>query len=213
MSYEINGVQYDYCSAKNQSIVDKLINREVFCCMTSEMEYMLSRVFEHDEDNPFDENDYIESLGSRPVCPNCEEDEGFEEISHSDLEDDDFLVTKDNTYQCPVCGCEYDTLEEAKECCAYEDNLYRCSFCGNVISEYDYDRLDFKPAEVFEWWAVSTWFGEKLKEQGCVVIDAWGKSYWGRETTGQAISLDWCVIQIAANIGILEGMEHEWKVA
>lgn len=212
MSYEINGVQYDYCSAKNQSIIDKLIDREVYCCMTSEMEYMLGRVFEADEDNPFDESDYIDSLGYRPVCTNCGECDNFEEIDFSDLADDDFKKSGDQ-YVCPVCGCEYGSLDEAKECCSFEDRLYRCSYCGEVFSEHDYDRLDSKPAEVFEWWAVSTWFGEKLKEQGCVVIDSWGKSYWGRETTGQAISLDWCVIQIAANMGILEGMEYEWKVA
>lgn len=211
MSYEINGVQYDYCSAKNQSIVDKLIEREVFCCMTSEMEYMLKKASEYDEDCPFDENDYIESLCCRPVCSNCEEDDGFEEISHSDLEDDDFLKTPDGKYLCPVCDCEYDTLEEAKDCCSFEDDLYRCSNCGEVFSEYDYDRLDTKAAEVYEWWAVSKWFGQKLKEQGCVIIDSWGKSYWGRETTGQAISLDWCVIQIAADMEILEGMKYEWK--
>lgn len=212
MSYIINGVQYDYCSAKNQSIVDKLVNREVFCCMTSEMEYMLGRVYEGDDDNPFDENDYIEALCYRPVCSECGECDDFEKIDLSDLDDDDFKKS-DGTYVCPVCDCEYDTLDEAKECCSYEDNLYRCSYCKEVFSEHDYDRLDSKPAEVFEWWAVSTWFGEKLKEQGCVVIDAWGKSYWGRETTGQAISLDWCIIQIAADMGILDGMEHEWKVA
>lgn len=210
MSYEVNGVQYDYCSAKNQNIIDRLIDREVYCCMTSEMEYMLSRVYEGDEDNPFDENDCIESLGYRPVCSNCGECDEFEEITHGDLTAGDFQKTQNDTYLCPVCECEYDTIEEAKECCSYEDKLYRCSYCGKIFSEYEYDRLDTKPAEVFEWWAVSTWFGEKLKEQGCVVIDSWGKSYWGRETTGQSISLDWCIIQIAENMKILEGMENEW---
>ena len=69
MSYEVNGVQYDYNSAKNQSIIDKLIDREVYCCMTSEMEYMLGRVSEADEDNPFDESDYI-NMSARSAAAN-----------------------------------------------------------------------------------------------------------------------------------------------
>lgn len=71
--------------------------------------------------------------------------------------------------------------------------------------------LDTKPEEIYEWWAVTNWFGEKLKEQGCVVIEAWGKSYWGRCTTGQSISLDGCIVNIAKSMQILDGMENEWS--
>ena len=38
----------------------------------------------------------------------------------------------------------------------------------------------------------------------------WEKSV-GRETTGQAISLDGCIINIAKKMGILEGMENDWS--
>lgn len=140
MSYTVNGKSYDICSAVNQRILDRLINREVYCCMTQEIEYMLGRVPFSDHDNPLDESVY-----------------------------DDLFV-----------GSEQD------------DNEY--------------------PAEIFEWWAVSDWFGEKLKEQGQPVIGSvWGKSYWGRTCTGQALSLDGCVAQIAYDMEILEGMENCWE--
>ena len=58
MSYEVNGVKYDSWSAKNQRIIDTLVNREVYCCMTSEVEYMLSRIPYNDDNNPFEESDY-----------------------------------------------------------------------------------------------------------------------------------------------------------
>ena len=58
MSYKINDIEYDEWSVKNQQILDELISREVYCCMTSEMEFMLSKVYDNDDsNNPFDESD------------------------------------------------------------------------------------------------------------------------------------------------------------
>ncbi len=45
-------------------------------------------------------------------------------------------------------------------------------------------------AEVFEYWAVTSWFGEKLKAHGELVADFFGLVIWGRQTTGQAIYAD-----------------------
>lgn len=210
MSYEINGVEYNSWSAKNQQIIDKLINREVYCCMTSEMEYMLGNV-ESDtysgKDNPFDESDLEQMYVHQ--CPDCGLYEDFESVELSDVSDDE-LETDDHTYECPVCGMEYTTAQEAKECCGEDTEVYRCS-CGKILSDDDYND-SLCPAEIYEWWAVSHWFGEKLREQGQVVIESWGKSYWGRCTTGQSISLDGCIVNIAKAMGILDGMENEWRV-
>lgn len=133
MSYTVNGIEYKSWSPKNQKIIDKLVNREVYCCVTSELEYMLSRVPYNDKNNPFSKEDY------------------------------NYIFTESQ--------------------------------------------------EIFEWWAITNWFGEKLKEQGCIVIETWGKSYWGRCTTGQSISLDNCVVEIAKKMKVLEGMENEWSVS
>lgn len=130
MSYVVNGTEYNSWSTKNQKILKSLVEREVYCCVTSELEYMISRIPFNDSNNPFSKEDY------------------------------------DNSYS----------------------------------------------HEIFEWWAVTNWFGEKLKEQGCVIIETWGKSYWGRCTTGQSIILDGCILDIAKSMEILEGMEHEWNV-
>ena len=46
MSYTINGKEYETWSVNNQRILDELVDREVYCCMTSEMEYMLSRIWQ-----------------------------------------------------------------------------------------------------------------------------------------------------------------------
>lgn len=210
VSYVINGVEYDYWSAKNQQIVDRLIDREVFCCMTSEMEYMLSKVtddtYDNKVDNPFDESDLEHLYVHR--CPDCGLYEDFESVELSDISDNE-LETDDHTYECPICGMEYTTAQEAKECCGENTEVYRCS-CGKILSDDEYDD-SLCPAEIYEWWAVSHWFGEKLREQGQVVIESWGKSYWGRCTTGQSISLDDCILKVAENMKILDGMENAWS--
>lgn len=216
MTYKIGEKEYVSWSSKNQHILDKLVEREVFCCMTSEMEYMLSRIGFGDSNNPFDEDTYIDLC--LPYCPECMSTYGFQEIRVGDLPEEDFVTDDqfdvDNlevqtVFLCPVCGECYKTVEEARNCCV-EESVYKCLNCGKVINEDEYNDIDTTPEEVYEWWAVSNWFGEKLKDQGCIVVESWGKSYWGRTTTGQSISLDGCVAHIAKNLEILEGMEHEW---
>ena len=54
------------------------------------------------------------------------------------------------------------------------------------------------------------WFGEQLKARGEVVLDCWGKAYWGRQTTGQCISLDYVIASIADEMQILDGQAHSW---
>lgn len=112
-------------------------------------------------------------------------------------------------YICPVCGLTYPTLAQARACCESE-TVHVCQCCGAVYSDDEYDDLDTTPPEIFEWWAVSNWFGEKLKARGEVVLDCWGKSYWGRQTTGQAISLDFVIASIAKEMQILDGQPHSW---
>ena len=44
--------------------------------------------------------------------------------------------------------------------------------------------------EIYEWWFVSPWLYERLKEAGEPVLDSNYGCIWGRTCTGQAISLD-----------------------
>ena len=218
MSYEVNGVKYDSWSAKNQKIIDMLVNREVYCCMTSEVEYMISRIPFNDDNNPFEESDYDQMMVT--YCSECESSYGFEELTVAELKDDAFATGEglnektdelEDGFLCPVCEHWHKTIVEARKCCGEDTTVYRCQNCDKVINEDEHENLDTKPEEIYEWWAVTNWFGEKLKEQGCVVIEAWGKSYWGRSSTGQSISLDGCIVNIAKSMQILDGMENEWS--
>ena len=53
------------------------------------------------------------------------------------------------------------------------------------------------PAEPLEWWAVSEWFANKLREHGECILDNDYGTWWGRTTSGQSVVLDGVIQRIA----------------
>ena len=47
-----------------------------------------------------------------------------------------------------------------------------------------------EPQEIYEWWLVSHWMAEKLRERGEPVLQNDFGTWWGRCCTGQAIYMD-----------------------
>lgn len=62
--------------------------------------------------------------------------------------------------------------------------------------------------EVFQWYIVSDYLAEKLKEKGEPIIN--DENIWGRGTCGQAILLDYVITEICAEMQILENQENSW---
>jgi hypothetical protein len=54
----------------------------------------------------------------------------------------------------------------------------------------DQVRDNAEPAEVFEWWRVSSWLCGQMRAMGEPVLDNDYGYWWGRKTTGQAIIAD-----------------------
>ena len=46
------------------------------------------------------------------------------------------------------------------------------------------------PDEALEHWLVSDWLGNRLKEEGEMVVNFMNLTIWGRTTSGQAICID-----------------------
>ena len=111
------------------------------------------------------------------------------------------------TEVCPHCREEVcvDEMEYAEN--DHFSEMYECPSCHDL-----FDYSDSETQEVHEWWIVSEFLHEKLKEKGCPVLE-WGNNYyWGRCTTGQAILLDRVISEICSDMGILEGQQCEWGV-
>ena len=52
-------------------------------------------------------------------------------------------------------------------------------------------------SEVLEWWLVTPYMAELLKEKGEVILSDYGCYWWGRQTSGQALYMDGVIQEIA----------------
>lgn len=103
-----------------------------------------------------------------------------------------FLEEVENYWQdkCPKCG---ETLpHESYAAPEGSEYCYGCPHCA-----HEFDDADSETAEVYEWWAVTEWLADRLREQGEVLYESGDAWIWGRQTTGQAILLDGVVQTIA----------------
>lgn len=111
-----------------------------------------------------------------------------ERCDHADTSD---LVEQAFELSSPVLDYESAAVEaghsvsDATVCGGWEEVC-----CVHGIEPYE--------SEVFEHWAVSTWFAEKLAEKGEKVdTDFAGLNVWARQCSGQAIAADAVVLKIA----------------
>ena len=52
-------------------------------------------------------------------------------------------------------------------------------------------------SEVLEWWLVTPYMAELLKEKGEVILSDYDCYWWGRQTSGQALYMDGVIQEIA----------------
>lgn len=109
------------------------------------------------------------------------------------------------TTKCPECG-DTGSMEETEN--ENGETIYKCTYCNHKQEE----EFDTEPQEVYEWWIVTNWLGEKLKKHNRVIINDGFNTIWGRTTTGQAILLDGVISEICSELEILEGQKNEWNV-
>ena len=55
-------------------------------------------------------------------------------------------------------------------------------------------------SEIMEWWLVTPYMAELLKEKGEVILSDYGCYWWGRTTSGQALYMDGVIQEIAEQI-------------
>lgn len=175
----------DRNSPTNQDIKRKLVSREVLCLFSYPMEACLAAGMDGAADMPTHEE--IENLYTYPEYSGAYAsfDGGTGEQRQEEL----------------------DRLEELFR--EYEEKDTETSEA--IRAEMDeLENLDPEPQEIFEWWIVTYWLFEKLKERGEPVIEWQNLSIWGRTTTGQAILLDSVISDIAEEMEILEGQVNSW---
>ena len=122
----------------------------------------------------------------------------------------------DNIYSavCPECGRMH-TIEYAPAIDEYDaedanpaTHPYHCLHCNHRLEELPEE----EQVDIYEFWIVSHWFGEKLKAHGEAVLDRYHGSVWGRRTTGQAIMLDEVISVICEELGLLVSSRDKEEV-
>ena len=63
------------------------------------------------------------------------------------------------------------------------------------------------PQDILEWWAVSSWFADKLREHGECILDNDYGIWWGRTCSGQSVVLDGVIQAIAVETLTSNNME------
>jgi len=165
-----------------QHVDDMIVRREVLCCQTMLVEGLL-----HIDFDGFTIEDYIQPYYEL----------NGEEMSESER-DDYIRILEDD-----IAGLDYD-LRDMEGSYEY-DELH-----DTMLKEMQ-DRLDeandAEPEypEIYEWWLVREWFAKRLQEHGQVILDNDYGTWWGRQTTGQAIHLDKVICDIH------DKFFHEWN--
>lgn len=186
----------NYDSAINQKIKSDFVSQEVLCCDTMVVEYILNKSYE-DSDTPFTWDDV--EFGENHICPECGWDE-YEEVFPEDLD----VKECNGFYICPICMEKHGTKEEALQCCNSEDVFTVCKNCGKVFAGHVEDCFDEETTEIYEWWRVSCYLYNKLKNHNEIVLEGPNGYYWGRSCTGQDIYLDYVISIICDEIGLLK---------
>lgn len=175
-------------SSQNQKIKGKLVGRDVYALATHIVEYILNVSQQTSEPEPPFTIDDIENMYCFPeYFGNYAKFEGGTEEDRQE---------------------EVERLEELQK--DYEDNDQVWGKIQEDIEELE--NLEDEPQEIFEWWIVSKWLGNRLEQMGEPIINDGLHMYWGRTGTGQAILLDSVISQIAYDLEILEGQANEWKL-
>lgn len=183
-------------STTNQDIKGKFIGREVFCNVNTMVEYCLRQSYESN-DAPFTYED-IENYYSYPEYYNT-----FANFDGGTDDDRDMEIGR-------LEGLKQE-LEDKEGEDMYND-MYTNSQAIEQIEEdvHALENLETEPDEIYEWWAVSPWFADKLKAHGECILDTGSCMVWGRCATGQAILLDYVITRICADMEILDGQSNTW---
>lgn len=79
----------------------------------------------------------------------------------------------------------------------YEQNLVIEELMKHDDSIWDNIQNFDEDTDVLEWWLVTPYMAELLKENGEVIFADYDCYWWGRQTSGQSLLMDWVIQEIA----------------
>jgi len=207
-----------------QELANKLVQNHVICCVSSLIAGLLKVSSELDSKlfaDAFDiDTDELTTLFQRPdyetaACEFIFEADAADLEAIADANGDwqdivDAIVPKveevedddgETYYTYGNVSDRFDDEDEAKEAAIDVSIEALRTAVWEITTDYEEvcsnHNLDYEYIDVYEHWIVSPWLARKLAEKGEVVGEVCGLTVWGRCTSGQAISIDGVIEEIA----------------
>lgn len=179
----------DYNSIQNQQIKGQFVDKHIYAGVTSLVEFVLK-------------------TGSEQAVAPFTLDELDNDI-HFEDQNGNCYSESERHYQLVAWEEELDQLNDqladAPDSPGLLSSIEKLETDISILQDADERYL-----EIYEWWIVSRYLGEKLKKHGQPVLEDGQNYYWGRCTTGQAILLDAVIGRICEEMLILDGQKHSW---
>lgn len=170
-TYETKKDLFNWCDEYKS-----FINECVSCCVSSEWDYMLKKSYE-DNGSPCNYEDL--DLFSMDI---------FMDILEYEFNNSDENIKKDIIN---LFDEDLKTFDDLKEYILNNmDNEEVKNLINDELSNLICIDLSECEAEVYEWWIIQNPLKYRLEEQEEIFLNG----AWGRQTTGQSISLDYCCI-------------------
>lgn len=99
------------------------------------------------------------------------------------------LMSVDESFQDEYYNQDFTVKVDCYDCDGEDDDCWACDENGEAQ----------ELREPLEYWSVSNWLAEKLRNEDESVIDYCGLNIWCRTASGQAIYMDYVINQIANN--------------
>lgn len=115
-----------------------------------------------------------------------------EVFSYDDIEN----MYIDNSDEIESLNNEITELEDIEEPTEEQEQLIETD--NDKIEELE--REQEEPQEAYEWWVVTDWLERKLRDNNEILLVTDYGTWWGRQTSGQSIELDYIIKKIAEDI-------------
>lgn len=188
-AWAFENLRYDFHTSGNQTILRRMLDREDFYNQTGLVEHLLDLdVDGFSRDNIEGGDFYRCDLSDGEFYGTAEErDEKVEELEKR----------LESLKQTLIGWVNEEQKEEAAS--KLEDDIYQL------------ENADLDNPEIYEWWLCSSWMIRRLKQQGEMILETDFETWWGRQTTGQALVLDNVFAEIAFEMEILEFQANDWS--
>ncbi len=204
--YATNRVQF---ARENERILDDFVESSVLCCMSGVVEFCLA------SDNPYSPYQWDDAENLTTVLPDQwrpifdGEFWTYNRIDEDGADEKMFMAsTEAIRAQFPDLDEDEDPDHEAVITCPdLAGKKYATP--DRILDEDEDPETEEETAEPLEFWAIDRRLFAWLKDAGELVWDG-SPRIWGRQTSGQSISLDGVIWRIAREHDILYGQKNQW---